>query len=62
MRIDRRFEIVVILANILLANIETRKDSLLHKCGTFYNKGPLLITETATPDKAPQSLNPRVRR
>jgi hypothetical protein len=59
--IDRGFEIVVILTNVLLTNVETSENSFLNKCGPFNNEGPFLITETAAPNEAPQSLNPRVR-
>jgi hypothetical protein len=60
-RIDRSLEIVVILTNVLLTNIKTSEDRFLNKSGPFNNEGPFLITETAAPNEAPQSLNPRVR-
>jgi hypothetical protein len=60
-RIDRRFVVVIILAHILLKDVETCENRLFDKRRSFNNEGPFLITETAAPDEAPQSLNPRVR-
>jgi hypothetical protein len=61
MGINRRLVLLVILANILFTDIKASQDSFFNKCWSFNNEGPFLITETAAPNEAPQSLNPRVR-
>jgi hypothetical protein len=45
----------------LLKDVETCENRLFDKRRSFNDEGPFLITETAAPDEAPQSLNPRVR-
>jgi hypothetical protein len=54
------FVTVVIIANELIDKYKTSSDSLCYKSWAFNNKGTFFITNTATPDEASQSLNPRV--
>jgi hypothetical protein len=61
MRVDTSsFVTVVIIANELINENKTSRYSFSDKRWTFDDKGTFFITNTATPDEASQSLNPRV--
>jgi hypothetical protein len=54
------FVTVVIIANELINKNKTCSDSFSYKSWPFNDEGTFFITNTATPDEASQSLNPRV--
>jgi hypothetical protein len=56
----RCFITVVIIANELIDKYETSGNSLCYESWTLNDEGTFFITNTATPDEASQSLNPRV--
>jgi hypothetical protein len=54
-------ELEVIGTNVLLENFNASIKRFCNQRWTFNDKASFVITKTATPYKASQSLNPRVR-